>query len=74
VHQCWGRVPMLLLQGTRCELSDPRLLRSVVSALPLAKLCELEGADRAFRVPKGRNAAAELAEPLATWARNVIGR
>jgi len=49
-------------------------LRSVVSAPPLAKLRELEGADHAFRVPKGRNAAAELAEPLATWTRTVIGR
>jgi len=68
------RVPMLFLQGTRDELADRRLLDSVVSGLPLAELRELQGADHAFRVPKGRNAAAELAEPLATWARNHIRR
>jgi predicted alpha/beta-hydrolase family hydrolase len=68
------RVPMLFLQGTRDELAEPRLLRSVMSGLPLAKLCELEGADHAFHVPKGRNAAAELAEALATWAPNEIRR
>jgi len=68
------RVPMLFLQGTRDELADRRLLDSVVSGLPLAELRELQGADHAFRVPKGRNAAAELAEPLATWARNRIRR
>jgi len=66
------RVPMLFLQGTRDELADSRLLRKVVSGVPLAKLCELEGADHAFRVPKGRNATAELAEPLAAWERNLI--
>jgi hypothetical protein len=38
----------------------------------MAKLREIEGADHAFRVPKARNAAAELAELLANWARNVI--
>ena len=68
------RVPMLFLQGTRDELADRRLLRSVVSALPLAELRELQGANHAFRVPKGRNAAAELAELLANWTRIVIGR
>jgi len=67
------RVPMLFLQGTRDELADRSLLRSVLSGLPLATLRELEGANHAFRVPKGRDAAAELAEALAAWARKVIG-
>jgi predicted alpha/beta-hydrolase family hydrolase len=66
------RVPMLFLQGTRDELADRRLLKSVLSGLPLAKLREIVGADHAFRVPKGRNAAVELAGPLATWACNVL--
>src|SRR5712671_6189077 len=39
------RVPMLFLQGTRDELADPRLLHSVLSALPLAELREIQGAD-----------------------------
>ena len=68
------RVPMLFLQGTRDELADARILRKIVRGLPLAKLKEIEGADHAFRLPKGRNAASELADPLATWARNIIWR
>jgi predicted alpha/beta-hydrolase family hydrolase len=66
------RVPMLFLQGTRDELADPRLLRGVLSELPEAKLREIEGADHAFRLPKGRDAAAELAGLFATWARNLV--
>jgi len=68
------RVPMLFLQGTRDELADSKLLRRVLSKLPLATLHELEGANHAFRVPKGRNAVAELAEPLAAWAHDIIRR
>ena len=68
------RVPMLFLQGTRDELADSKLLHRVLSKLPQATLHELEGANHAFRVPKGRNAVEELAEALATWTREVIAR
>jgi len=68
------RVPMLFLQGTRDELADSKLLHGVLSKLPQATLHELDGANHAFRVPKGRNAVAELAEAFATWALDLIAR
>jgi len=66
-------VPTLFLQGTRDELADLALLRSVVEALPDATLHVLEDADHSFHVRKksGRGDAdviRELARVFAGWA------
>jgi predicted alpha/beta-hydrolase family hydrolase len=66
-------VPMLFLQGTRDDLADLDLMRSVTAPLgPLATLHIVEGGDHSFAVLKrsGRTAVevlAELAETTAAW-------
>ena len=45
------RVPMLFLGGTRDPLARVDLLEEAVSALPLARLVVIDGADHDFRVP-----------------------
>jgi uncharacterized protein len=46
------KIPMLFLQGTRDELAKWDLIESVCSALPLAKLVKIEGADHSFKAGK----------------------
>jgi len=44
--------PMLFLQGTKDELATWKLIEKVCSALPLAKLIKIEGANHAFKAGK----------------------
>jgi uncharacterized protein len=66
-------IPMLFLQGTRDDLADLDLMRSVTAPLgPLATLHIVQGGDHSFAVLKrsGRTAEevlAELAETTASW-------
>jgi len=72
------RLPMLFLQGTRDDLADLDLIRSVVAGLAQATLHVVEDADHSFHVRKksGRgdpDVLVELARTLAQWARSVVG-
>lgn len=72
-------IPMLFLQGTRDDLADAALMRSVVERLgPRATLHEIAEANHAFEVPKrtGKTSAdiiAELAGTASNWLQGVIG-
>jgi uncharacterized protein len=67
------QVPMLFLQGTRDQLADLRLLRTVVGKLGArASLRLFEDADHSFHVPartgrKDTEVMAEMAQALADW-------
>jgi hypothetical protein len=67
------KVPMLFLQGTRDDLADLGLIRSVTASLgALATLHVVEGGDHSFAVLKrsGRTAEevlTELAVTTAAW-------
>jgi predicted alpha/beta-hydrolase family hydrolase len=75
-HLSGVRVPMLFLQGTRDDLADLTLLRSIVKGLgALATMHVIDGADHSFHVLKssGNTDSAvvrELAETTARWAQN----
>ncbi|HEX6307181.1 MAG TPA: alpha/beta family hydrolase [Longimicrobiales bacterium] len=70
------RTPMLFLQGTRDDLADLTLLRSVAEPLgPLATLHVVDGADHSFAVLKrsGRtnnDVLAELGDTVSAWLRD----
>ncbi|MFZ5999111.1 MAG: alpha/beta fold hydrolase [Bacteroidota bacterium] len=49
------KVPMLFLQGTRDELAQWDLIEQTCSALPLATLTKIEGADHAFKIPRQKS-------------------
>ena len=67
-------IPMLFLQGTRDEFAQRDLITGVSESLgPLATLQWVEGGDHSFKVPKGRDIMAELADHIAAWAEGVIG-
>lgn len=59
--------PLLFLQGTRDALAEPALLRPILERLgPRVRLCEIDGADHGFRVPKrSPRSFAEVIELLA---------
>ena len=71
-------VPMLFLQGTRDDLADLELIRTVIGRLgPRATLHVVDGADHSFAVLKrsGRTAdevLAELAGAVAGWIERVL--
>ena len=66
-------VPMLFLQGTRDDLADLTLLRTVTAGRgPLATLHVVEGGDHSFAVLKrsgrtGEEVLGELAETTSAW-------
>jgi predicted alpha/beta-hydrolase family hydrolase len=67
-------IPMLFLQGTRDEFARRDLLTGVSESLgPIATLRWIEGSDHSFKVPKGRDVMAELADHITAWADGVIG-
>jgi uncharacterized protein len=72
-------LPMLFLQGSRDDLADVELLRSLAGRLgKRATLKMIDGADHSFRVParSGRNDAAvldELAADVETWTEAALG-
>jgi predicted alpha/beta-hydrolase family hydrolase len=74
-HLAQVELPMLFLQGTRDELADLELVRSVVTPLgERATLHVVDGADHSFHVlvRSGRNDAQvreELLDTMAAWMR-----
>ncbi|HMN78601.1 MAG TPA: dienelactone hydrolase family protein [Burkholderiaceae bacterium] len=72
-HLCDVTVPMLFLQGTRDELADPALLRSVIASLKSrASLQEIDDADHSFHVRRssGRDDAQvreAMLDSIAQW-------
>ena len=72
------RIPMLFLQGTRDELADLALLRTILDDLPQATLQIVDDADHSFHVRKksGRSdedVIRELARTFAFWAQRTMG-
>lgn len=73
-------LPMLFLQGTRDNLADLTLLEALLAGVsPAPTLHVVEGADHGFHVLKrsGRTdtqVLEELADRLAAWVRDVVGR
>jgi uncharacterized protein len=73
-------VPMLFLQGTRDDLADVELLRSLAAGLgKRATLMLIDGADHSFHVParSGRNDVAvldELVDNFRAWTEAALGR
>jgi len=57
---------MLFLQGTRDTLAQWDLIEQVTSALSLAKLVKIEGADHGFKVAK-QNIIPSLAQHINDW-------
>jgi len=74
-HLARVTVPMLFLQGTRDELADLKLLRTICKGLEeRATLHVVEGADHSFKLLKksgktDAQAKRELAETVAEWMR-----
>lgn len=65
------KIPMLFLQGTRDELAHWELITQVTSALPLATLIRLEGADHGFKVAR-QNILPTLAIEIDTWITKLL--
>ena len=73
-HLTGVSVPMLFLQGTRDEFARRDLITGVCESLgPHATLQWIEGGDHSFKVPKGRDVMAELADHITEWAQGIIG-
>jgi predicted alpha/beta-hydrolase family hydrolase len=78
-HLSEVRIPMLILQGTRDELADLKLLEPVARKLgPLATLEKVEAADHGFHVlvRSGRTDAQvmdELRDKIAEWIEPRLG-
>ncbi len=67
-------IPMLFLQGTRDEFAQQPLITEVCEKLgSRATLQWIEGGDHSFKVRKGRDVMAELADHIVAWAGGVIG-
>lgn len=77
-HLLQVQAPMLFLQGTRDELADEQLTRSVAERLGArATLQWLKDADHSFHVPartgrKDAEVRAELLDALATWVEQWV--
>ena len=67
------RIPMLFLQGTRDEFAHRPLITEVCEQLgPRATLQWIEGGDHSFKVGKGRDIIAELADHIVRWGSTVV--
>ena len=67
------RIPMLFLQGTRDEFAQRPLITQVTGQLgPRATLRWIEGGDHSFKVGKGRDVIAELADGIVRWGSTVV--
>src|SRR5215216_2745421 len=79
-HLADVRVPMLFLQGTRDEFAEPMLLQPLAKRLGKRMTLHLiDAANHSFKVPakSGRKDAevrAELADTIAKWTAQVIGK
>jgi predicted alpha/beta-hydrolase family hydrolase len=66
-------IPMLFLQGTRDEFAQRPLITEVCEQLgPRATLQWIEGGDHSFKVGKGRDVIAELADHIVGWADQLL--
>lgn len=65
------KIPMLFLQGTKDALATWDLIEAVCSALPLAHLIKIEGADHAFKAGKQDIMKLLVAETKA-WINKII--
>lgn len=78
-HLAEVRIPMLFVQGTRDQLAEPGLLRSVLKQLrPRAASHFVENADHAFHVPArtgrtDREVVNEIALAISEWAAQFEG-
>ncbi len=74
------RLPMLFLQGTRDEFAQRDLIEPLCRRLgPRAALRLVEGANHSFKVPaksgrKDTDVRAELADALAAWTGQILGK
>ena len=67
------KIPMLFLQGTRDEFAHQPLITEVCEQLgPRATLQWIEGGDHSFKVGKGRDVIAELADHIVRWGSAVV--
>jgi len=66
------RIPMLFLQGTRDEFAKRELITEVCVKLgSVATLQWIEGGDHSFKIGKGRDIFAELADHILEWGTKV---
>ena len=65
------RSPMLFLQGSKDEFATWKLITKVCSALSLAELIEVEGANHGFKAGK-KDFIKELAELTNDWIGKII--
>ena len=72
-HLITIKVPMLFLQGTKDDLAQVELIKSVCDGLPSATLEFLEGADHSFKIGK-KDSIVDLSKKTNDWlvARNII--
>src|ERR1700674_4479437 len=79
-HLFGVQIPMLLMQGTRDQLADLRLLQTLVGKLGARATLKLfQDADHSFHVPartgrKDTEIMAEMAQALADWIEPAIRR
>lgn len=67
------KIPMLFLQGTRDEFAQKPLITEVTGQLGArATLQWIEGGDHSFKVGKGRDVIAELADHIVRWGSTVV--
>lgn len=63
-------VPMLFLQGTRDNLAQLPLIKTVCDKLPLATLALMEGADHSFKKSK-KDSIVDLAKKSGDWLKGL---
>ena len=67
------KIPMLFLQGTRDEFAQRPLITEVCEQIGTrATLQWIEGGDHSFKVGKGRDVIAELADHILRWGGAVV--
>lgn len=64
---------MLFLQGSKDEFATPKLIASITSALPLAELIKIEGANHGFKAGKQDNIKL-LATITKDWIETRLGK
>ncbi len=75
-HLARVEAPMLLVQGTRDRLADPKKMRPICRRIANATLYEIEDADHSFRVPARAGRAPgdvldEAASAVSSWWRTL---
>jgi len=65
------KAPMLFLSGSKDEFATWKLIQKVCSALPLAQLVKIEGANHGFKAGK-QNIIQLLSEKTKEWVEGII--